>query len=193
MNNLREKKQEVVRNLNRTAIYDAALELLKKHGLDGFTMQQVAEKAGMAIGTLYNSFTSKEQIVNYLKDSLFEEFINSLTTATRQGSSMEKIQMCAECIFGFRTEDRSIINMLRQRVSGNDRQQKLDIIMKLFGDIIEKGIAAGEFKHVDSRKSALYIFSFLVGYDDHVCENPDFDPVVESKNAMEFLKPYLVG
>lgn len=47
-------------------IYKATLLLVKANGLAGITMQMVAKEAGIATGTLYIYFKSKEDLINNL-------------------------------------------------------------------------------------------------------------------------------
>ena len=193
MTKLQEKKQEMLRNMNRSAIYDAAVDLFKKYGFDGFTMQQVAEKAGMAIGSLYNCFTNKEQIIRYVGDSLFARFHSAATEATKRGNAIEKIELFSKCFFEFGIENRSLIKLFEQIEFNTDRKQKVQMIVGLLQDIINAGITKHEFKKIDSQKSSLYILSLLIGYNDHFSEDHDFDPEKESKSIVGFLKPYLIG
>ena len=46
----------------RLAIEDAAMELFIKHGYHATSMRQIAEHAGLALGGIYNHFSSKEEI-----------------------------------------------------------------------------------------------------------------------------------
>lgn len=52
------KKGEVT----RLAIEDAALELYVEHGYHATSMRQVADNAGLSLGSIYNHFKSKEDI-----------------------------------------------------------------------------------------------------------------------------------
>jgi AcrR family transcriptional regulator len=52
------KKGEVT----RLAIEDAALELFMEQGYHATSMRQIADKAGLALGGIYNHFASKEDI-----------------------------------------------------------------------------------------------------------------------------------
>jgi AcrR family transcriptional regulator len=55
------------RNKEKTKekILAAALELFQKHGLEGTTTKQISEKAGIAEGTLFNYFKTKEDLALY--------------------------------------------------------------------------------------------------------------------------------
>ena len=46
----------------RTAIVDAAIELLKVRDLDSVQIREVAETAGVALGTVYRYFSSKDHL-----------------------------------------------------------------------------------------------------------------------------------
>jgi len=54
MAQLAERRKELVTGLMKDAIYAAAVEILTKQGVDGLTMDRVAETAGVAKGSLYN-------------------------------------------------------------------------------------------------------------------------------------------
>ena len=49
-------------DLTRLAIEDAALELYMDQGYHATSMRQVADRAGLALGGIYNHFKSKEEI-----------------------------------------------------------------------------------------------------------------------------------
>ncbi|WP_461118624.1 TetR/AcrR family transcriptional regulator [Saccharothrix stipae] len=59
MSGLRERKKLAT----RTALADAALRLCEAHGLDGVTVEQVANEAGVSLRTFFNYFSSKEEAV----------------------------------------------------------------------------------------------------------------------------------
>ncbi len=48
--------------ITRLAIEDAAVVLFIEHGYHATSMRQIAEQAGLALGGIYNHFTSKEEI-----------------------------------------------------------------------------------------------------------------------------------
>jgi AcrR family transcriptional regulator len=58
-----------MRQTIRLAILDAAEELIAKHGLRDAGLAQIAKRAGVAVGTLYNYFTDRDALIRALFES----------------------------------------------------------------------------------------------------------------------------
>lgn len=54
---------ETEEKTRRAKIVDVALKLAKGRGFDAVGLREVAEQAGVALGSLYRSFSSKEEII----------------------------------------------------------------------------------------------------------------------------------
>lgn len=52
----------------KQAILDGTLKLIKEYGFHGTPMSQIAQEAGVATGTIYHYFTSKEELIIELFD-----------------------------------------------------------------------------------------------------------------------------
>jgi len=57
-----EKEKMKKGEVTRLAIEDAAMELFLNQGYAATSMRQIADKAGLALGGIYNHFTSKDEI-----------------------------------------------------------------------------------------------------------------------------------
>lgn len=55
-----------LRDAARAAILDAAEELIATRGMQGAPLVQIAKRAGVAVGTLYNYFTDRDALVQAL-------------------------------------------------------------------------------------------------------------------------------
>ena len=58
-------KRDQNKERTKEQILDAALQLFRKHGLDGTTTRQISKRAGIAEGTLFNYFKTKEDLALY--------------------------------------------------------------------------------------------------------------------------------
>jgi len=70
----------------RSDVMQAALELISDQGFHGAPMAEIAEKAGVAAGTIYRYFESKEALIYELHRELEEKIRATL----REGYSVER-------------------------------------------------------------------------------------------------------
>jgi AcrR family transcriptional regulator len=68
----------------RRAILDAAEKVFRDQGFADAKMARIAQQAGMAAGTLYNYFDSKESIFRALIDQRADQFLASLQALAQQ-------------------------------------------------------------------------------------------------------------
>lgn len=64
----------------RAAVIQAALELVAEHGFHGTPMAMVAERAGVAAGTIYRYFENKDDLI----EEIYRELEKRLTAAVRE-------------------------------------------------------------------------------------------------------------
>jgi AcrR family transcriptional regulator len=83
----------------RMAIEDAALELFMQYGFHGTSMRQIAEQTGLALGGIYNHFSSKEEIFAaiILDNSPYKQIV-PLILATEGRTAEELFHNAAQII-----------------------------------------------------------------------------------------------
>lgn len=69
----RRKLREVLQPVRIREIGEATLRVVSRRGLEGTTMQEIADEAGLAKGTLYLYFDNREELVVHVAESAFEE------------------------------------------------------------------------------------------------------------------------
>ncbi|MBC8497183.1 MAG: TetR/AcrR family transcriptional regulator, partial [Chloroflexi bacterium] len=76
--------------LTRAAIVEAAHDLIITQGYHGTSMRQIAQEAGIALGGIYNHFSSKEDIFRaiFLDNHPYGEMIPAIESA--QGETLEE-------------------------------------------------------------------------------------------------------
>lgn len=70
----------------RNEILDAADELFGRKGFDGTSTNDILEKVGIARGTLYYHFKSKEDILDALIQRYEEQMYSAAAAAAKDGS-----------------------------------------------------------------------------------------------------------
>lgn len=84
----KQSMRDAVRQTVRLAVIDAAEELIAKHGLHATSLAQIARRAGVAVGTLYNYFTDRDALFRALFDARRATFRPRLTEAIHAGSEL---------------------------------------------------------------------------------------------------------
>jgi TetR/AcrR family transcriptional regulator, repressor of fatR-cypB operon len=85
---LRSQMRRTVRETVRQAILDAAEELIARHGLHDAALVQIARRAGVAVGTLYNYFTDRDALIRALFESRRATFRPRLLAAVDAGRDL---------------------------------------------------------------------------------------------------------
>jgi AcrR family transcriptional regulator len=80
--------RETVRETVRLAILDAAEELIARHGLHSAALVQIARRAGVAVGTLYNYFTDRDALIRGLFESRRASLRPRLLAAISAGADL---------------------------------------------------------------------------------------------------------
>lgn len=70
-----------LREATSLAILEAAEQVASEQGLSGSSLQAIAERAGVAVGTIYNYFDDRDQLFNALFTQRREELCASIDTA----------------------------------------------------------------------------------------------------------------
>jgi AcrR family transcriptional regulator len=85
---MRRTVRETMRETVRVAILDAAEELIAEHGLHDAALVQIAKRAGVAVGTLYNYFTDRDALIRGLFESRRTTLRPKLLAAINAGADL---------------------------------------------------------------------------------------------------------
>ena len=79
------------KSATRQRILDAALEAFRASGFESTTTRDIASAAGIATGTLFNYFATKEAIVECLAEEALDKARASFARQTREGDLEEEL------------------------------------------------------------------------------------------------------
>ena len=88
---LRKAIQEHTRAAYRDAILEAAATVFGRMGFHDAKMSDIAEQAGVSVGTLYNYFGSKDEVVGSLVTHEHEQFRLAIAPAEASADPLERI------------------------------------------------------------------------------------------------------
>src|ERR1700733_6744682 len=99
----------------RTRIAAAARKLLEEHGYAGMTMEAVAQKAGVAVATVYAVFGSKTGILSEILDAarFDDSYQNLVREAMHTTDRRERIRSPARIARRIYESEHSVLDLLR--------------------------------------------------------------------------------
>lgn len=149
MARLAERRKELLDSMMKEAVYEGAVRVLTQHGLNGTTMDRVAAAAGMAKGSLYNYFRSKQELLEFvhhraiapLRETL-DELVEGPSAAQDKLVSMTRLWreylVKHQAVFEFLINDQAA-NRRLQDTKQSSRASGISQVAK----IIEQGIREG--------------------------------------------------
>jgi TetR/AcrR family transcriptional regulator, fatty acid metabolism regulator protein len=78
---IRKTKEEVLEQFRCGSIQDAAMAVIARKGIDETTIQDIADEAGIAKGTVYIYFKDRDELLAKTADRLFESLLADLAPA----------------------------------------------------------------------------------------------------------------
>lgn len=171
-------------------ILTAAEQVFSRHGYAATTMDAVAREAGVAKGSIYNYFDSKQQLFtrlyNYVMRRDFEKLDSMVKQSASSGERIERVlDDWAERVETFRVFGALMLEFwataAREKKSafGEEFTEHYDLARLRVADLVRQGIESGEFAdHVVPEVSASLIMAvirgitvqLILGFDEKVSE-----------------------
>lgn len=136
----------------RQTILKAAAQQFELQGFANTSIAGIMQAAGLGVGTFYNYFNSKEEVLLTLASNLREEITEEILSSSEVNPSAAKmLELCCVCAARLIDENRFILPLF---VSASERSDKPEQISKslspgfreLFEEIILRGQKSGEFR-----------------------------------------------
>jgi AcrR family transcriptional regulator len=93
------------RQMRENAILDAAHSLLAEKGYQGMTMDDLATRVGIAKGSLYQHFRSKEDLIAVALVSFMDRITNYINTLPATQPAIERIKLTCRKALTLRFQD----------------------------------------------------------------------------------------
>lgn len=138
--------------MNRTKrkIFEAAMELFAKQGYDGTSVDEITSVVGIAKGTLYYHFSSKEEIYNFLIVEGMNLFKNSIEIqAAKHENAIDKLKAAILVQLRIMEKYESLITLIIGQMWGKEERnvlcrQCIYDYVEIIENIINYGIERGE-------------------------------------------------
>jgi len=159
--NKKKERKKILDAVMRQDIIDAVAATLVLEGMQGFTMDKVAAEAGVAKGTLYTHFKSKEEAIEVTIDSIVEPLAARLDEIVRSDMApSEKLARYSKLNFIFFDDHRDLFRViLYDRQQAHAPKERFNnsrywAFVKKLAAIFEEGMESGEFLSLPCLKIA---------------------------------------
>lgn len=183
----------------RELIIEAAIKIFVKKGFQDSKVEEIAQEAMVGKGTVYEYFSSKKELFQEMVKYILEHYTQRQreTGTSITGSAQEKLMGIALEHVDFHNKNQEMAQVLNQDFSwiGPDFTAYLVKILQemqqLIQDILQQGVAAGEFEEMDCHLVA----TAFIGMMDGVCspafiENTELDT---QETAAKMIKIIVEG
>ncbi len=153
-------------NKTKRKIFEASMKLFADKGYDATSIEEITAAVGVAKGTLYYHFSSKEEIFKFLVDEGVKLLKNSISIKTdKMTNSLDKLRAIVLIQIKILFKYESFMTIILSKIWGNDERSKLCKkyvfeYIKIIENIVKKGIEKGEIVNKDADIIASGIFGF---------------------------------
>jgi AcrR family transcriptional regulator len=173
-------KREKNKVANRAAILDSARRCFLSEGYDAVTIRDVVRQSGLAAGTFYNYFRTKEELLRALIEFRVTEMTSQLVELRRRARNLQEF-LHGAYLAGFKVvaHDPVLYNlMLRNEpaVRALYKESVLGVSVRALKDDLRDAMNRGIMPKmdVDSLAAALFGAGYEIGR--LLAENPGRDP-----------------
>ena len=154
-------------NKTKRKIFETSMKLFAEKGYDATSIEDITATVGVAKGTLYYHFSSKEEIFNFLVEEGIKLLQNSIDIKTAKFPNyIDKIKAIVLIQIKMVVKYEDLITILLSQFLGNEaRNQKcqkhiLEYVNKI-EEIVKEGIKAGEIKKGNPQAIASEIYGLI--------------------------------
>ena len=159
MNKREQKKQET-----RNAIFEAAKEEFINNGFLNTNTKTIADRAGVAHGTLFLHFNTKNNLIEKVFEEKFISVNNQLEKILGDKGDIESLLLG---YLNFLQKNESFFEVLAKELPYYPQDIRVRVFLKeasarnYFYKCIQKGIADGIYKDVDIKMSLTFLFGTI--------------------------------
>lgn len=173
-------KREQTKHNNREAILDAAKIVFADLGYGATSVRDIIRKTGLASGTFYNYFKSKEEVFEALMDEGMRRIRPRLRAERIRSRTFEDfIRNAYRTYFDYLATDRDTFQVIRRNPNTVRVRMDSPEIIAGFEEIreyIEEDIRNGTLPNVDAEYLMAAVVGIAMEIGDRMLRRPEMDP-----------------
>ena len=151
-------------NKTKRKIFETSMKLFAKKGYDATSIEDITAEVGVAKGTLYYHFSSKEEIFNFLVEEGMKLLRNSIDIKTSKlDNTIDKLRAVVLIQIKIITKYEDFMTIVLSQIWGNEPRnimckKYVTEYIKTIEEIIEEGMKKEEIARGDKEILASGIF-----------------------------------
>jgi AcrR family transcriptional regulator len=151
---------------------DAALELFLQHGVAATTIEQITVGAGVAKGTFYLHFSSKEEVLDALRERFIQNVLAGINAEVSRRPSDDwqgRLEAWAHAAVGGYLDALRLHDVVfhESPPQSHSREEHSDNeLVAHLTSLLEAGAGAGAWRVEDTRSTAVFMFHGFHGVVD---------------------------
>lgn len=162
-------KEEVVQEYRIASIQEATMRVIARKGMAAATMQEIAEEAGVAKGTIYLYFRDRDELVEKTFETAMEKLFGQIDEALDRDIAFEdKLRAVMSAQLAFFSQNREFFRLylsLRMPEGNPERQRRQQSACRpqyrqrvdKLAQVLTQAIERGELRSLDADRMALFI------------------------------------
>lgn len=152
-------------NKTKRKIFETSLKLFSEKGYDATSIEEITATVGVAKGTLYYHFSSKEEIFNFLIEEGMKLLINSIEIKiSRCDNVLDKIKAVSLIQLKAVKKYENLLTIVMSQTWGNETRnvfckEKVIEYIEVIKGIVQEGVDNGDIVKCDAEILASEIFS----------------------------------
>lgn len=140
-----------------------ALQLIKTHGIQGASMADISAGSGVAVGTIYHHFESREALIDALRLQMADQLAQALSAGLAgKGSHKDKVQGLWNNAYAFFAKNPLAASFMDQYLSSAQGASNAGLLklksLSPIGDFLKDAIKQGKIRKVESE----WLFEWLL-------------------------------
>ena len=154
-------------NKTKRKIFETSMKLFAEKGYDATSIEEITATVGVAKGTLYYHFSSKEEIFQFLVEEGVKLLKNSIAIKTdKLTNSIDKIKAIILIEIKVLVKYESFMTIILSEIWGTGQRSKMcrDYVfeyIQMIQEIVEEGMKKGELLEANPNVIASGIFGFV--------------------------------
>ena len=157
---------------SKTEILDVSRKIIFENGIDALNMREVASQCGAAVGSIYNYFPSKAELLSATVESIWAEIFKPMEDISGFESFAECISSMFDVIKAGDEEFSGFFDFHSLNFSGKEKENGKEVMKKYISTLEErlafilkndKNVRKGVFDNgLTEEKFVSYIFDLLI-------------------------------